>query len=177
VNSFVFPYSDQIISRKVPQDEYGLQVRQLFLEWILQGLDKDFQRGSGGLVCNVDEVGFSDWEDRKMRKVVTRVQVLGQAIPCLISRNAEHISAIACAPAAGESITPSFITSQNSSSVRVQLKKHSIQFDREGLWSVKRMQSLISKRRSVSIAARLSADAILLNSMLSTVLLEKLPRY
>jgi hypothetical protein len=42
--------------------------------------------------------------------------------------NLKYISVIACASAAGESLIPGIITSQDSLSVREQLKKHGVRF-------------------------------------------------
>jgi hypothetical protein len=45
-----------------------------------------------------------------------------------ISWNVKHISMIACISAAGESLTPYIVTSQDSAPVRKQLKKHGVHF-------------------------------------------------
>jgi hypothetical protein len=53
----------------------------------------------------------------------------GHARPAMhhgISRKVKHIWVIACVSAAGESLTPYIITSQDSPSVRGQLKKHGV---------------------------------------------------
>jgi hypothetical protein len=66
----------------------------------------------GELVFNLDEVGISDWEDRKRKTVMVPATLSGQAIHHEISRTVKHISVIACISAARESLAPYTITSQ-----------------------------------------------------------------
>jgi hypothetical protein len=72
------------------------------------------------LVFNLDEVGISDWEDRKTKTktVIIPATMPGQTIHHEISRTVKHISVIACIPAAGEPLTPYIITSQAPTSVQ-----------------------------------------------------------
>jgi hypothetical protein len=81
-----------------------------------------------GLVFNLDEVGISDWEDRKTKTVVVPAVMIGQTIYHEIFWMAKHISVIACASAAEESLTPYILTSQASRRVREQLKKQGVRF-------------------------------------------------
>jgi hypothetical protein len=62
------------------------------------------------LVFNLNEVGMSDWEDRKYKKVVVQTTLDGQTIHHRFSRNVRHISIIACISAGGELLTPYIIT-------------------------------------------------------------------
>jgi hypothetical protein len=80
------------------------------------------------LVFNLDEVGISDWEDRKTKTVIVPAAMRAQTIHHEISRTVKHISVIACVSAAEESLTSYIITSQASRPVREQLKKHGVQF-------------------------------------------------
>jgi hypothetical protein len=77
---------------------------------------------------NLDEVGISDWEDRKTKTVVVLAMMVGQTIHHEISWTVKHISVIACASAAEESLTPYIITSQASRWVREQLRKQGVRF-------------------------------------------------
>jgi hypothetical protein len=79
-------------------------------------------------VLNLDEVGISDWEDRKTKIVIVPPTMRGQAIHHEISRTVKHISVIACVSAAGESFTPYIITSQAPTSVQERLKKEDVRF-------------------------------------------------
>jgi hypothetical protein len=79
VNSFVLHYSDEIIqTTHSPQEEQRLQVPRLFLERTVQNLNEYIQGCTAELVFNLDEVGISDWEDRKARKAVIPVTMRGQ---------------------------------------------------------------------------------------------------
>jgi hypothetical protein len=63
------------------------------------------------LVFNLDEVGLSEWEDRKDRKVIVPMTMDGQTIHHRASRNVKHISIITCITAGGESLTPYIVPS------------------------------------------------------------------
>jgi hypothetical protein len=52
------------------------------------------------LVFNPDEVGISDWEDRKTKTVIVRPTMVGQTIYHEISWTVKHISMIAGTSAA-----------------------------------------------------------------------------
>jgi hypothetical protein len=75
------------------------------------------------LVFNLDEVGTSDWEDRKTKTIVVPATIRGQTIHHEISRTVKHISVIAWVSAAEESLTPYIITSQAPTSVQEWLEK------------------------------------------------------
>jgi hypothetical protein len=106
----------------------------MFFERTVQNLNEyEYLQGcTAEPVFNLDEFGISDWEDRKARQFVgsyrrpcaARRDVIHRGI----SRNVKHISVIACASAAGESLIPGIITSQDSPSVREQLKKRGVRF-------------------------------------------------
>jgi hypothetical protein len=52
-------------------------------------------------VFNLDELGISDWEDRKTNKVIAPAAMFGKKMHYGISRNAKHISVLAYRSAAG----------------------------------------------------------------------------
>jgi hypothetical protein len=83
------------------------------------------------LVSNLDEVGISDWEDRKARKVVVPSTMVRRPIHHAVSRNVKHISVIACVFAARESLMPYIIISQNSPAVQEQLRQQGVRFGRD----------------------------------------------
>jgi hypothetical protein len=124
VNSFVLRHSDQIFKTKsTPQEQQRLQVPRMFLERIVQDLKEHVQRCVVELVFNFDEVGISDWENRKTKTVIVPATMCGQTIPHEIPRIVKHISVIACVSAARESLTPYIITFQAPTSVQERLKK------------------------------------------------------
>jgi hypothetical protein len=71
VNSFVLRYPDKLIQAKSsPQEEQRFQGARVFLECPVQNLNRHIQGFTVGQSFNTDEVGISDWEDRKVGKVV-----------------------------------------------------------------------------------------------------------
>jgi hypothetical protein len=104
--------------------------------YILSSFDiRDLQDSVQGwvaeLVFNLDEVGISDWEDRKTRKAIIPAVMVGQTIHHGVSRNVKHISVIGCMSAARESLLPYIVISQNSPTVQEQLKKQSVPVGRD----------------------------------------------
>jgi hypothetical protein len=135
VNSFVLGSPDEIIQAKSSrQEEQHLQVMRVFLERTVQNLNEYVQGCIAEPVFNLDEVGISDWEDRKARQVVVYRRLCAARRDMLhhgISRNMKHISVITCVSAAGETLIPYIITSQDSPLVREQLNKHAVRFGME----------------------------------------------
>jgi hypothetical protein len=134
VNSFVLRHAEEIIpTKRSPQDEQRLQVPRVLLARTIQELNEHVKGCIAELVFNLDEVGISDWENRKPRKVIVPATMTGHTIHHGVSRNVRHISIIACVPAAGESITPYVVTYQGSPVVCEQLK--STECDSGWIWS------------------------------------------
>jgi hypothetical protein len=129
VNSFVLRHPDKTIKTKsVPQEQQRLQVPRMFLQRAVYDLNEHVHGCVDKLVFNPDEVGISDWEDRRTKTVLGPDAMVGQTRYHEISRTLKHISVIACVSAAGESFTPYMITSQASRPVREQLKEHGVRF-------------------------------------------------
>jgi hypothetical protein len=127
VNSFVLRHSDEVIQPKsVEQEGQRSQVPGGFLERIIQDLHEYVQTWVAELVFNLDEVGISDWEDRKTKKVIVPA-----AIHDGVSRNVKHISVMACVLAAGESLLHYTVTLQNSPTVQEHLRKQGVRFGRD----------------------------------------------
>jgi hypothetical protein len=73
-------------------------------------------------VFNLDNVGLSEWEDRKDKMVIVPMAMDGQTIHHRESRNGKHISIITSISAGGESLTPYIVTSQDSETLRRRLR-------------------------------------------------------
>jgi hypothetical protein len=71
---------------------------------------------------NLDEIGISEWEDCCTRRVIVPSAMKGQTIFHGIHRNLKHIPAVACISAAGEHMTPFFVSSQVNLTVERRLK-------------------------------------------------------
>jgi hypothetical protein len=78
------------------------------------------------LVINLGEVGMSEWEDRKGKKVIVRITMDGRTIYHGASRRVKHRSVIACITAEGESLTPFIVTSQISDGIRKRLMSRGV---------------------------------------------------
>jgi hypothetical protein len=132
VNSFVLQRSDKVIqTENAPQEEQRSQVPRAHLERTIQDLYDHVHGYVAELVFTLDEVGISDCEDRKTKKVSMSAAMLGQTIHHRVSRHVKHISMIACVLAAGESLLPYIGTSLNSSTVHEHLEKQDVQFGRD----------------------------------------------
>jgi hypothetical protein len=122
-NSFLLRNLDEVIQTKYgTQEGHRSQIPRAFLERIIQDLHIYVQGCVAELVFNLDEVGISDWEDRKTKKVITLAAIFGQTIHHGVSRNMKDISVIACLSAAGESLLHYIVTSENSPSLQEHLK-------------------------------------------------------
>jgi hypothetical protein len=123
INSFVLRHSDEVIQTKRGAQEWQRShVPAVFPERIIQTVHECIQGRVTELVFNLDEVGISDWEDRKTKKVIALAAMFGQTIHHAVSRRVKHISVIACLSAAGESLLHSIMISQNSPTVQEHLK-------------------------------------------------------
>jgi hypothetical protein len=70
-------------------------------------------------------------EDRKTKKVIALAAMFDQTIHHGVSRNAKHISVIACLSAAEESLLHYKVTSQNSPTVQEHLNTQGVPFGRD----------------------------------------------
>jgi hypothetical protein len=127
VTVFVLRHSDQIFKTKSAREELQpLQGPKRFPERSVEKLKEHVQVYVAELVFNLEEVGISDWKDRKTKTVIVPATMVGQTIHHEISRTVKHISVIVCVSATGESLTPYVVMSQASTPVREQLKKQGV---------------------------------------------------
>jgi hypothetical protein len=85
------------------------------------------QRCLADLGFNLDELGISNWEDRKPKKVVVPITVPAHSIHHRIPRNVKHISIVTCISAGGACLTPYVVTSQDSAALRRALEATGMQ--------------------------------------------------
>jgi hypothetical protein len=78
------------------------------------------------LVFSLDEIGMSEWENRKERKMIIMKTMEGQTMYHRESRSVRHISIVTCITAGGESLTPYILTSQDSDAIRKRLMRHGV---------------------------------------------------
>ena len=129
INSFLERHSGALCKvKRTPQEAQRLEVPRCFLEETIRCITTYVAGRATELVFNLDEVGISDWEDRKPKKVIVPQSMRGQTIHHKLNRGLKHVSVIACVSAAGESLTPYIVTSQDSPAVREHLKKRGVRF-------------------------------------------------
>jgi hypothetical protein len=79
--SFVLRHGDCLPERKsTPQEGTRLEVPRVFLDETISSLREFVQGMKAEIVFNLDEVGISDWEDRKDKKVVVPTALDSQTI-------------------------------------------------------------------------------------------------
>jgi hypothetical protein len=129
VNSFRRRDSERLCEVKsVPQATPRLEVPRCFLDRTRRCTTQFVQGHPTELVFNLDEVRTSQSEDRRLTNVIVPLSARGQRIHHTMNRELKHVSLIACVSAAGESLTPYIVTSQDSRTVRERLKKHRVRF-------------------------------------------------
>jgi hypothetical protein len=64
------------------------------------------------LEFNLDEVGISDWDDRRPKWVMVPISANGETIHHGGSRNLKHVSIVTCISVGGQCLTPYMVTSQ-----------------------------------------------------------------
>jgi hypothetical protein len=74
------------------------------------------------LIFNLDEVGISAWKVRVPPKAIVPISISSQTIHHGVHCNLKHIVMACCVSAAGESMTPFFVSSQANDSVIENLK-------------------------------------------------------
>jgi hypothetical protein len=127
INSFLGRHLDELcLVKSAPQETELLEVPRCFLEETIRCLHESVQGRPTELVFNLDEVGISDWEDRKSKKVIVPQSMRVPTIHHRVNRAPKHVSVIACISAAGESLTAYIVTSQDSPTLREQLKKRGV---------------------------------------------------
>jgi hypothetical protein len=95
VDSFILPHRDELAETKsTPQEEARPAVPRIFLDETVRCLGEYVHGMKVELVFNLDEVGVSEWEDRKDKKVVIPRALSGQTIHHRASRNLKHMSVI-----------------------------------------------------------------------------------
>lgn len=124
VDSFIHRHTAGLFETKsLPQENPRLQVPRIFLERAIECLRGHVPGSVAELVFNLDEVGISEWEDRSEKKVIVPVSMRGHKVHHGIHRNLKHISVVVCITAAGESLTPFFVSSQFTAPVEMKLKQ------------------------------------------------------
>jgi hypothetical protein len=96
VNAFVGRHLVRLCKAKsIPQEVQRLDIPHYFLDETIQCIAQFMQGRPAELVFNLDEVGISEWEDRKTRKVIVLVSARDRVIHHKIDQALKHLSVIA----------------------------------------------------------------------------------
>ena len=110
VNCFLCRHKEKLQKcRSYPQEDLRMMIPRQYLEKHIQNL-KDFVQGiCSELLFNLDEVGLSDYEDRKIKKVIAPKYANRNRIQHKVSRKLQHMTMLACVSSAGDALTPMLI--------------------------------------------------------------------
>jgi hypothetical protein len=75
-------------------------------------------------VFSLDEVGMSEWEDQKDKKVIIVKKMDPQMINHRASRNMRHLAIMTCIITVGKSLPPYIVKSQDSEPFRKRQMRH-----------------------------------------------------
>jgi hypothetical protein len=103
------------------QEETRFEVPRVFLHEIAPFLGESVQGMKAKLAFNLDEIGMSEWENRKDKRKIVPKTVACQMISRCASRNVKHISINSCITAGAESLLPYIEISQDFEPLRKSL--------------------------------------------------------
>jgi hypothetical protein len=123
VDSFISLHSAELTEQtSFPQEEPHLHVPRIFLGKTIRSMYEILHGCPADLVFNLDEVGISDWEDRKPRRVAVPITVSPHNIHHRISRNVKLISIMTYMAAGGACLASYVVTSQDSAALHRTLE-------------------------------------------------------
>jgi hypothetical protein len=112
LHAFVGRHLDILqVCRSLPQEDTRLTVPREHLAAHIEHMRTIVMGKVAELVFNLDEVGSSDWEDRKPRKVLVPKMVSPDDVYHQVSRKYRHLTLLACVSAGGDALTPMVLTS------------------------------------------------------------------
>jgi hypothetical protein len=85
-----------------PQEDLSLRVPREFLNFTIEQIKAHCHGLPVDLFFNLDEVGISDWEDRKPKTVVISISMKDEKIHRGMDRSLQHVSVIVCVTATDE---------------------------------------------------------------------------
>jgi hypothetical protein len=104
VHKFSFRYRDEVyVCQSLPQEDKRAVIPREYLEQNIQRMKDSIHGKASELVFNLDEVGSTEWEDTKSKKVIVPISVLEEDVSRPVSRKFKHLSLLACVSAAGDS--------------------------------------------------------------------------
>jgi hypothetical protein len=93
VDSLRSRYQTELIettSTTQEEDEPRLQVPRIFLDETIRAMNEAVHLRPSDLAFNLDEVGISEWEDRKSKRIVVPMMTSRRAVHHSVSLNLKH---------------------------------------------------------------------------------------
>jgi hypothetical protein len=109
VHAFLDRHLDELqLCCSLPEEETSLKIPRAYLDDYINVLKNHLVENVAELVFNLDELGSVDWEDRKMKKVITPSLGHKEEVYHAISRCERHLTLLACISGAVSPIRDSF---------------------------------------------------------------------
>jgi hypothetical protein len=97
MDSFILRYQDDLSETKsTRKEDTRLEVLRAFLDETIRCLREYVHGMKAELVFDLDEMGMSEWEDRKPKKVIVLKTIAGEAMHHRVLRGVKSIPIIAC---------------------------------------------------------------------------------
>jgi hypothetical protein len=109
---FLDRHTDALIySMLHPQEDSRLQISRVFLDAYLELVKQHVIGVHPRLIYNIDEKGFSDWEERKSLRGIVPAPMEGNQIHFPVTRKIKHQTMLVCINTGGETLCPLIVTS------------------------------------------------------------------
>jgi transposase len=110
IESFLTRHSTRLqICDSHPQEDVRITIPREYLLQHIQNMQNHVTCRIAELVFNIDEVGASDWEDRKVKQVIAPAEVHPEDVFHPISRRFRHMTLVVCVSAGGDALCPMLI--------------------------------------------------------------------
>lgn len=111
LGTFLLRKSEEIQrSESYPQNQNRVFIPRIYFTNHFHTMNVYITGKASELVFNLDEVGISPWEDKKVRKVIVGKKSGNEVIFHKVNRNIKHITMVNCISAAGDTLTPLIIS-------------------------------------------------------------------
>jgi hypothetical protein len=113
LDGFLNRHGDALkVCTSYPQEDTRFLIPREYLEQHIVNMQTYVTGRTAELVFNLDEVGSSDWEDRKVKKVIVPAAVDSDAVLHPVSRRFRHMTLVVCVSAGGDCLCPMLVLGQ-----------------------------------------------------------------
>jgi hypothetical protein len=111
MNSFLSRHASRICRTIIsPQEQTRLEIPRDFLDRYLALIKEWVPLVPAELIFNIDECGFSDWEERKKKAVLIPQRATNTSLHYPVDRKIRHQTLICCITAAGDAYCPLLVS-------------------------------------------------------------------